>query len=174
MDPVGRAWEWKFIPKDFDESEWSAHLGTLKRLTLVFDRAEQHGSIDLRRNVAFRGDAIMVMAEDEEEEEELFRLSTIVTFAMQTKPWLMEVDLWKRFVNVGLEFLGRGWIRFGWSDEQHASPVVSGLSLVSVVVGRLWRKGFRTTTTTGAAMVSLGPGRGSSLEPVPNVELCCF
>ncbi|KAK7745831.1 hypothetical protein SLS53_002548 [Cytospora paraplurivora] len=102
MDPVGRAWEWKFIPKDFDESEWSTHLGTMKRLSLVFDRAEQHGGADLRRNVVFRGDAILVMAENE---EELFRLSTIVTFAMQTKPWLREVDLWKSFVNVGLEFL---------------------------------------------------------------------
>lgn len=102
MDPVGRAWEWKFIPKDFDQSEWSAHLGTMKRLNSVFDRAEQHGGIDLRRNVVFRGDAIMVMAEDE---QELFRLSTIVTFAMQTKPWLREVDLWKSFVNVGLDFL---------------------------------------------------------------------
>ncbi|ROW02401.1 hypothetical protein VMCG_06073 [Cytospora schulzeri] len=102
MDPVGRAWEWKFIPKDFDESEWSAHLGTLKRLNLVFDRAARLGGVDLRKNVVFRGDAIMVMAEDE---VELFRLSTIVTFAMQTKPWLREVDLWKSFVNVGLEFL---------------------------------------------------------------------
>lgn len=33
------------------------------------------------------------------------RLSTIVTFVMQTKPWLREVDLWMSFVNVELDFL---------------------------------------------------------------------
>lgn len=102
MDPVGRAWEWKFIPKDFEQGEWSAHLGTTRRLGLVSDRAARHGGVELRANVVFRGDAILVMGADE---EELFRLSTIVTFAMQTKPWLREVDLWKSFVNVGLEFL---------------------------------------------------------------------
>lgn len=45
---------------------------------------------------------MLVMAESE---EELLRLSTIATFAMQTKPWLMEVDLWRSFVNVELGFL---------------------------------------------------------------------
>lgn len=90
------------MSKDFDESEWSVQLGTMKRLNLMFERARRHSGLDLARYVIYRGDAIMVMAEGE---EELFRLSTIVTFTMQTKPWLREVDLWKSFVNVGLEFL---------------------------------------------------------------------
>ncbi|KAK4043839.1 hypothetical protein C8A01DRAFT_43217 [Parachaetomium inaequale] len=46
--------------------------------------------------------SIMVMGEDE---KDLLRWCTVVTFALQTKPWLREVDLWKSFVNVGLEFL---------------------------------------------------------------------
>ncbi|RFN52082.1 mfs allantoate protein [Fusarium flagelliforme] len=49
-----------------------------------------------------RGDLILVMGEDE---EDLFKFCTAVTFALQTKPWLREVDLWKSFINVDMEFL---------------------------------------------------------------------
>jgi len=50
-----------------------------------------------------RGDLILVMGEDE---EDLFEFCTAVTFALQTKPLLREVDLWKSFINVDMEFLG--------------------------------------------------------------------
>ena len=49
-----------------------------------------------------RGDVILVMGNDE---KDLFKFCTAVTFALQTKPWLREVDLWKSFVNVDLEFI---------------------------------------------------------------------
>lgn len=39
------------------------------------------------------------------DESELFRNATGVTFAMTTKPWLREEDLWRSFVNVDLRFL---------------------------------------------------------------------
>ncbi|KAK4148517.1 hypothetical protein C8A00DRAFT_19662 [Chaetomidium leptoderma] len=131
IDPVGRVWEWKFIPKDMALSEWSIHntimlrLGYLREqmmgLGLGFqtpaDKARgrlfadvlysgqdkwRHGQCDLDERVVQRGDLIMVMGEDE---KDLLRWCTVVTFALQTKPWLREVDLWKSFVNVDLEFL---------------------------------------------------------------------
>ena len=47
-------------------------------------------------------DLYVVMADDA---EELMKLATGVMFALQTKPWKLEVDLWKSFVNVDLAFL---------------------------------------------------------------------
>lgn len=102
IDPVGRSWEFKFVPKDLEGSELSAMHGTSSRLRLVAERARMHGGVDLDRHFVCRGDAILVMAESE---EELLRLSTIAAFAVQTKPWLREVDLWRSFVNVELDFL---------------------------------------------------------------------
>lgn len=101
-DSCGRAWEFKFVPKDLEGSELSAMHATSGRVRLVVERARVHGGVDLGRHFVSRGDAILVMAESE---EELLRLCTIATFAMQTKPWLREVDLWRSFVNVELEFL---------------------------------------------------------------------
>jgi hypothetical protein len=40
-----------------------------------------------------------------DDEADLLKWCTVVTFALQTKPWLREVDLWKSFINVDLEFL---------------------------------------------------------------------
>lgn len=54
----------------------------------------------------FRRDGILVIGEGEEELHVL-SLVTVVTFALQTKPWLREIDLWRSFVNVDLEFLER-------------------------------------------------------------------
>lgn len=105
MDSQCRSWEWKFIPKDFVGSEWSTHMTTMGRLKLVFERAEKHATgkmKGMREKMVFRGDGILVMGEDE---EELLRLVTTATFALQTKPWLREIDLWKSFINVDLEFL---------------------------------------------------------------------
>ncbi|KAG6360935.1 hypothetical protein INS49_012003 [Diaporthe citri] len=102
MDSRGRSWEFKFVPKDLEGSELSAMHATSSRVKLVVERARMHSGVDLSKHFVSRGDAVLVMAESE---EELLRLSTIVTFAMQTKPWPREVDLWRSFVNVELDFL---------------------------------------------------------------------
>lgn len=104
MDSCGRSWEFKFVPKDLEGSELSAMTATSGRVNLAVERARERagGGQDLGGHFVCRGDAILVMAGSE---EELFRLSTIATFAMQTKPWLREVDLWRSFVNVDLDFL---------------------------------------------------------------------
>lgn len=102
MDSCARSWEFKFVPKDLEGSELSAMHATSSRIKLVVERARRHDSTDLGRHFVSRGDAILVMAESE---EELLWLSTIATFAMQTKPWLREVDMWRSFVNVELDFL---------------------------------------------------------------------
>lgn len=132
IDPVGRAWEWKFIPKDMPMSEWSLHNSTMLRLGFLREQlmglgAEtgfqtpqgsrpkpwreskfgardkfSHGRCEMDERVVHRGDLVLVMGDGE---EDLLRWCTAVTFALQTKPWLREVDLWKSFVNVGLEEL---------------------------------------------------------------------
>ncbi|KAM0425389.1 hypothetical protein ACHAPT_009446 [Fusarium lateritium] len=94
LDSAGRSWEWKFVPKDLPGSEVSAHTTTQRRLGLLQSQFEG--------NVMSRGDLILVMGKDA---DELLKYCTAVTFAMQTKPWLGEVDLWKSFVNVDLDFL---------------------------------------------------------------------
>ena len=47
-------------------------------------------------------DLFLIMGRDE---EELRKVATGVTFALQTRPWPLEVDLWRSFVNVDLGFL---------------------------------------------------------------------
>jgi hypothetical protein len=39
------------------------------------------------------------------DEKNLFRLATATTFAILTRPWRWEVDLWKSFLNVDFRFL---------------------------------------------------------------------
>jgi hypothetical protein len=131
LDPAGRSWDWKFIPKDAPVSEWSIHnmvmlrLGYLREQIMGLgydfetprDRARgrvwadpkfggqdkfSHGWCELDERVLHRTDAVLVMGTDE---KDLLKWCTAVTFALQTKPWLREVDLWKSFVNVDLEFL---------------------------------------------------------------------
>lgn len=70
---------------------------TMIRLKHVFELAPE-----LKGRVEFRGDAILVVGKDE---TELLRGCTAITFAMQTKPRMREIDLWKSFINVDLEFL---------------------------------------------------------------------
>ncbi|WZH49461.1 Mfs allantoate protein [Fusarium acuminatum] len=94
LDSLCRSWEWKFVPKDMPGSEYSAHHTTEKRLELLKHK--------FRDRVMNRGDLIFVMGEDA---EDLLKFCTAVTFAIQTKPWLREVDLWKSFINVDLEFI---------------------------------------------------------------------
>ncbi|KPM43969.1 hypothetical protein AK830_g2623 [Neonectria ditissima] len=94
LDSTGRSWEWKSVPKDMPASEFSAHRVTGARLDLL--RA-QFGD-----RVVNRGDLILVMGADS---ADLLKYCTAVTFALQTKPWLREIDLWKSFVNVDLDFV---------------------------------------------------------------------
>ncbi|UKZ96115.1 uncharacterized protein TrAFT101_010916 [Trichoderma asperellum] len=94
LDSVGRPWEWKFVPKDMPGSEFSIHHTISKRLELLEEQFEDR--------VFTRGDLILVMGEDA---TDLLKYCVAVTFAVQTKPWLREVDLWKSFINVELGFL---------------------------------------------------------------------
>jgi len=49
-----------------------------------------------------RRDAVLIMGIDQ---NELLKFAASVTFAVITRPWRLEVDLWKSFVNIDLEFL---------------------------------------------------------------------
>jgi hypothetical protein len=91
---IGRYFNWMFVPKDLPRSEWSIHLSAQARIT-PYKRF-------LGKNVIARRDKYLVMASDE---KELFKLVAATTFAIQTKPWRLELDLWKSFVNVDFEFL---------------------------------------------------------------------
>ncbi|KAF2094120.1 hypothetical protein NA57DRAFT_80538 [Rhizodiscina lignyota] len=95
-DSVGRCWEWKFVPKDMPYSDWSIHFWA--RNTLERGR---FGRL-WRKSVMVKRDAIIVMAQGE---EELRKLVTGVIYAVQTKPWFREIDSWKSFINVELDFL---------------------------------------------------------------------
>ncbi|KAK2616617.1 hypothetical protein QQS21_000440 [Conoideocrella luteorostrata] len=94
LDSAARVWQWNFVPKDMPGSEFSMHNVIKTRLELLREQFEP--------GVVSRGDLILAMGENV---EELFKICTVVTFAMQTKPWLREVDLWKSFINVDLDFL---------------------------------------------------------------------
>ena len=56
----------------------------------------------LGTNVIVSRDKFLVMGKDE---AELAKYATAMTFAIQTDPWRLEVDLWRSFVNIDLEFL---------------------------------------------------------------------
>ena len=102
-DAQGRSWEWKFIPKDMPFSEWSVHRQASMRIE-PFKRV-------LRERVVVRKDAFLVMGRDE---EDLLQVAAAVVYAVQTEPWRLEVDLWRSFVNVGLEVLEG--LDIGWLD----------------------------------------------------------
>jgi hypothetical protein len=94
QDSAGRAWVWKFIPKDMTYSEWSIHNQARLR---VEPFKQMFGE-----KVIVRGDLFLVMGVDE---EELIKFATGVVFAIQTRPWRLEVDLWRSFVNVDAKFV---------------------------------------------------------------------
>ncbi|KAI3333171.1 hypothetical protein F4824DRAFT_503461 [Ustulina deusta] len=94
LDCAARSWRWNFIPKDMPVSEWSMYNILKLRLDLV---KKQLGD-----RVVHRSDVVLVMGADQ---LDLLRYATAVTFAIQTKPWLREFDLWKSFINVDMEFL---------------------------------------------------------------------
>lgn len=101
-DCQGRAWEWKFIPKDMPYSEWSVHQQARLRI-----KPFEHKFQD---RVLIKRDLFLVMGTDE---KDLQKLATAATYAIQTDPWRLEVDLWRSFVNIDLEFLeglNNGWL----------------------------------------------------------------
>lgn len=102
VDLTGRIWEWMFIPKDMPCSEWSIHH-TLRM------RMDPYEDIYFGDKIRFRRDMVLVVGKDEKECREL---TTSAVFAIQTRPWRLEVDPWKSWWNVDLEFLERldgGW-----------------------------------------------------------------
>lgn len=102
LDDRGRCWEFKFIPKDMPYSEWSVH----QQLSL---RLEPYKKIFGQQAIVAK-DLILVMGRDE---KNLRQLAEGVTWAVQTKPWRLEIDLWRSFVNVDVEFLeglDRRWL----------------------------------------------------------------
>ncbi|PGH06359.1 hypothetical protein GX51_02369 [Blastomyces parvus] len=103
IDEIGRAWSWRFIPKDMPFSDWSMHHNLQQRLAPYMEV--------LHDKVVIKRDMVLILAEDE---EELLLLTSAVAFAVQTQPWRLEVDYWKSFINVDSEFLDR--LQDGWYD----------------------------------------------------------
>ena len=136
-----RSWDWRFLPKDSPCSGWSIHHAVKYRI-LPFEQqfngvlgrdealppeylwmldkkkakarelgdAGRHGENGETR-VIVKKDMILVMGKDE---EDLRKYATGVAYAVITKPWRLELDLWKSFVNIDLAFLEEletlGWI----------------------------------------------------------------
>ncbi|KAL1655727.1 hypothetical protein SLS61_001751 [Didymella pomorum] len=94
LDDRGRCWEWKFIPKDMPYSEWSVH----QQLSL---RIQPYDYV-WGSQVWIAKDLIVVMGKDA---KECRRFSEAATWAVQTKPWRLEVDFWRSFVGVDAAFL---------------------------------------------------------------------
>lgn len=93
-DAVGRNWEWKFLPKDMPCSEWSIHEAVRQRIAPYTHK--------LKDRVHVKRDLVLVMGTDE---EDLLKYAVATSFALTSKPWRLELDLWKSFVNVNLGFL---------------------------------------------------------------------
>jgi hypothetical protein len=93
-DLTGRIYVWLFVPKDMPNSEYSVHISASKR---IMPFKKQFGN-----KVVAKRDKFLVMGEDE---ADLLRLVTGVTYAIQMRPWRLEVDLWMSFINVNLGFL---------------------------------------------------------------------
>lgn len=88
-DGLGHAWEFCFVPKDMPGSEYSIHHAARLRI-MPFKQL-------FKDKVLVMKDLFLVMGEDE---EDLHRYAVASTFAIQTDPWRLEVDLWRSFVNV--------------------------------------------------------------------------
>jgi hypothetical protein len=103
LDDRGRAWAFKFVPKDMPFSEWSIH----QQLSLRF---EPYRKMLPKRQVIVAKDLVLVMGKDA---QECRRLSEGATWAVQTRPWRLEVDFWRSFVGVEggfLEELEERWL----------------------------------------------------------------
>ncbi|KAF9737169.1 hypothetical protein PMIN06_012378 [Paraphaeosphaeria minitans] len=95
VDDRQRLWEFKFIPKDMPYSEWSVH----HQLSL---RLKPYRRMLVTEQVIVARDLILVMGRDR---QECRRLSEGVTWAVTTRPWRLEIDFWRSFVGVELDFL---------------------------------------------------------------------
>ncbi|KAI9708922.1 MAG: hypothetical protein M1820_003616 [Bogoriella megaspora] len=132
-----RNWEWRFLPKDSPFAAWSMHYAVKNRI-LPFEkwfngvkgpaetmparftwelyregaRAREvgEGAEEGKRRVVVKRDMVLVMAEGE---EDLREVVTGVGYVLGTRPWRLEVDLWRSFVNVGMGFLEE-LERLGW------------------------------------------------------------
>lgn len=93
-DGIDRHWEWLFIPTDMPFSEWSMHKNTAMRID-PYKR-------QLKDRVVVKRNLYLVMGTVE---EDLFRRACATTFAIQTRPWRLEVDFRKSFVNVDASFI---------------------------------------------------------------------
>ena len=93
-DCIGRAWDWRFGAKDSPGSEW--------RIQISIEMLLKPHKTQFRDQVIVKRDMVLVMGADE---EELKKYVLGVTYAMQSRPWKIEVDLSKSFVNVDLQFL---------------------------------------------------------------------
>lgn len=83
-----------FIPKDMPYSELSIHQQVWLRIQ---PWRQVFGS-----QVIVARDMVLVMGKDE---DDLRMMASAATFALQTKPWRLEVDLWRSFVNIDFKFL---------------------------------------------------------------------
>ena len=93
-DGLGRVWEFCFVPKDMPGSEYSIHHASRLRI-MPFKHI-------LKEKVLIKRDLFLVMGEDG---EDLLKYVVATTFAIQTDPWRLEVDLWRSFINVDIGFL---------------------------------------------------------------------
>ncbi|SMQ51641.1 unnamed protein product [Zymoseptoria tritici ST99CH_3D7] len=101
-DSRGRAWLWKFYPKDV--------CGGEANFQETVDGRLRRWKAQLALNVKVRRDIVLVMGKDR---EELERMMVGTVFAIQTQPWRHEVDFWRSFVDVDLGFLealDRKWV----------------------------------------------------------------
>ncbi|OQV00840.1 hypothetical protein CLAIMM_06285 [Cladophialophora immunda] len=95
-DAIGRAWEWKFMPTDMPYSEHSVHYNMTERFNPFMAKFEHGNRLKIRKDV------VLVMGENE---EQLLKLASAATFIVQTRPWRLEIDFCKSFVNIDIEFL---------------------------------------------------------------------
>ncbi|KAK9414658.1 hypothetical protein SUNI508_10941 [Seiridium unicorne] len=75
LDPVGRAWQWLFIPKDSPISEWSIYHSVRRRLDIIQHKLGDH--------VDHRGDVLLIKRADQ---KDLCKYCMITAFTLQTKP----------------------------------------------------------------------------------------
>ena len=105
-DGMGRIFEWKFIPKDMPCSEFSIHHTLKLRLEPYKEQLRLGGIVrgykEPECRVVLKRDGILVMGADE---EECARRAIMACFAVQTRPWRLEIDMWRSFVGVDLAFL---------------------------------------------------------------------
>jgi len=102
-DALGRAWEWNFLPKDMPGSETSMHQSA--RLRVLPFRHLLGERVIVKRNL------YLIVGTDE---KDLEKCAIATTFVIQMEPWRLEVDLWKSFVNVDMEFVEK--LDTAWLD----------------------------------------------------------